>query len=50
MKPYLVLYDIERDREFTKEFETEFERDRRIRKLKYSTKLIVVRKGGDRYV
>ena len=43
-KVYLVLYDTEKEREFRKGFDTEFERDKFIRKLKYSKKIQLVRK------
>ncbi len=46
MKPYLVLYDIKTNREFTKEFDTEFDRDKFIRKLKFSKSIFVRSKGG----
>ena len=45
-KPYLVLYDATKNKTFKKEFETEFKRDQFERKLRYSTKLSVVEKGG----
>ena len=38
----LKLRDLTTGKEFYKEFETEFERDKFKRKLKYSKKLIVV--------
>lgn len=45
-KPYLELYDNKTGKTFIKYFETEFERDKFARKLKYSDKLSVVSKGG----
>lgn len=44
MKCYVVLYDTEKEREFRKGFDTEFERDKFIRKLRYSSKIRFVRK------
>lgn len=43
-KCYVVLYDTEKEREFRKGFDTEFERDKFIRKLRYSSKIKFVRK------
>lgn len=40
---YLLLFDIEHKRQFTKYFDTEFEMDKFIRKLRYSKKLKVVK-------
>lgn len=40
---YLVLYVIDKDYTFRKYFDTEFERDKFKRKLRYSKKLMVVR-------
>lgn len=45
MKPYLDLADIKTRRSFRKFFETEFERDKFERKLRYSNKLFVLEKG-----
>lgn len=45
MKAYLDLVDIKTKRGFRKFFDTEFERDKFIRKLRYSNKLIIVGKG-----
>lgn len=45
MKPYLELYVIDTKKVFKKYFETEFERDKFVRKLRYSKKLIAIRKG-----
>lgn len=42
MKIQIRLLDLTTMKEFTKEFATEFERDKFIRKLKYSKKLIVL--------
>jgi hypothetical protein len=39
----LRIYDKTKNREFTKEFDTEFERDKFIRKLRYSSKLQIIR-------
>ena len=40
---YLVLLDVEHKRQFIKHFDTEFEMDKFIRKLRYSNKLTVVK-------
>lgn len=45
MKPYLTLGNIKTRKSFRKLFETEFERDKFERKLKYSNKLVVLEKG-----
>ena len=42
MKPYLVLGDVNTRKTFKKYFETEYERDKFVRKLKYSKKLVVI--------
>ena len=39
---YLNLYNVVSKKKFKKYFDTEFERDKFIRKLKYSSKLIVI--------
>jgi len=44
MKPYLQLMDITTGNIFFKYFETEYERDKFVRKLKYSKKIKVVNK------
>ena len=51
MKVYLKLLDLKTMKTFIKEFETEFKRDKFIRKLKYSKKLKVLEIGGyyDKY-
>lgn len=46
MKVYLILYDLINNKRFKKYFNTEFERDKFARKLKYSKKLVVLNKGG----
>ena len=43
MMLYLVLLDVEHKRQFIKYFDTEFEMDKFIRKLRYSNKLTVVK-------
>lgn len=43
MKVKLKLYDITTGKTFYKYFDTEFERDKFIRKLRYSKKLMIVR-------
>lgn len=45
MKCYLILGDIKTMTRFTKTFETEFERDKFARKLKFSKKLVVLGRG-----
>ena len=40
---YLVLFDVEHKKQFKKHFDTEFEMDKFIRKLRYSKKLTVVK-------
>lgn len=42
---YLVLYVLDKGYTFKKYFDTEFERDKFRRKLRYSKKLMVVRSG-----
>lgn len=39
---YLRLYDLEKNKEFIKHFESEFEKDKFKRKLKYSRKVMIV--------
>lgn len=39
---YLRLYDLEKSKEFIKHFETEFEKDKFKRKLRYSRKIMIV--------
>lgn len=41
-KIYLVLYDLKTEKIFKKYFDTEFERDKFKRKLKYSKRIKVV--------
>ena len=45
MKPYLDLIDIKTRKSFRQFFDTEFERDKFERKLRYSSKLVVLEKG-----
>ena len=40
---YLVLFDVDHKKQFRKYFDTEFEMDKFIRKLRYSNKLTVVK-------
>lgn len=42
MKIYLLLQNIETGKQFFKYFETEFEKDKFKRKLKYSTKIMII--------
>jgi len=44
---YLVLYNRETKRRFTKYFETEFEMDKFKRKLYYSKKLFIIEDSRD---
>lgn len=43
---YLLLLDLSTNKQFRKLFVTEFERDKWIRRLRYSTKLKVLGVGG----
>jgi hypothetical protein len=45
MKPYLQLIDITTNNIFFKYFETEFERDKFARKLKFSKKIRIIDSG-----
>lgn len=45
MKPYLELYVIDKGYAFRKYFDTEFERDKFKRKLKYSKTLRAIKQG-----
>lgn len=47
MTLYLVLYNRENKKQFTKYFETEFEMDKFKRKLKYSKRLFVIEDSRD---
>lgn len=47
MKIFLVLYNKESKRQFTKYFETEFEKDKFKRKLNYSKRIIVIEDSTD---
>lgn len=47
MKIYLVLYNKETNKQFLKYFDTEFEKDKFKRKLKYSNKIFVVEDSTD---
>lgn len=46
MKIYLELIDLKTMKTFKKYFDTEFERDKFIRKLRYSNKIKVINIGG----
>lgn len=48
-KLYLVLFNRETKKQFTKYFETEFEMDKFKRKLHYSKRLFVVEDSRDIY-
>ena len=48
-KIVLKIYDKKNDRVFFKEFQTEFERDKYIRKSKYFKNLIVMKNNIDEY-
>lgn len=47
MKIYLVLYNISKKYKFIKYFESEFEKDKFKRKLKYSTKILLIEDSTD---
>lgn len=47
LKIFLVLYNKESKRQFTKYFETEFEKDKFKRKLNYSKRIIVIEDSTD---
>lgn len=49
MKLYLVLFNRETKKQFTKYFETEFDMDKFKRKLHYSKRLFVVEDSRDIY-
>jgi hypothetical protein len=44
--PYLILFNKVANKQFKMPFDTEFARDKFMRKLKYSTKLLLVEVGG----
>ena len=46
MKIYLKLLDLKTMKTFKKYFKTEFERDKFIRKLRFSNKIKVLERGG----
>lgn len=46
-KIFLVLFNIENKKTFNKYFDTEFEKDKFKRKLKYSKKLFVIEDSTD---
>lgn len=46
-KIYLVLFNIKTKKTFNKYFETEFEKDKFKRKLKYSKRLFVIEDSSD---
>lgn len=48
-KIYLVLYNIETKKQFTKYFETEFEKDKFKRKLHFSKRIIIIEDSTDIY-
>ena len=48
-KIYLVLYTRETKRQFTKYFETEFEKDKFKRKLKFSKRIMIIEDSSDIY-
>ena len=49
MMLYLVLYNRENKKQFTKYFDCEYEMDKFKRKLKYSKKLFVIEDSRDIY-
>ena len=48
-KIYLLLYNRETHKQFFKYFETEFEKDKFKRKLKYSKRIFVIEDSSDIY-
>ena len=48
-KIYLLLYNIESHKQFFKYFDTEYEKDKFKRKLKYSKKVIIIEDSSDIY-
>ena len=46
---YLVIYDYSADRHFKKYFESEYEKDKFVNKLRFSKKLVVVRDSMECY-
>lgn len=48
-KIVLKIYDKKNDRIFFKEFQTEFERDKYLRRSKYFKNLIVIKNSIDEY-
>lgn len=40
---YLVLYDVSKDKQFNKYFDTEYEMDKFKKKLQYSEKLYIIK-------
>lgn len=49
MKIYLLIYNSETHKQFFKYFDTEYEKDKFKRKLKYSKKLHVIEDSSDIY-
>ena len=49
MKIYLLLYNIETHKQFFKYFNSEYEKDKFKRKLKYSKKVMVIEDSSDLY-
>ena len=43
IKCYLILYDTEKDRQFTRYFDTEYEMDKFKKKLQYSDKIYIIK-------
>lgn len=46
---YLVIYDYSTDKYFKKYFESEYEKDKFVNKLRFSKKLVVVRDSMECY-
>lgn len=46
---YLVIYDYSTNKYFKKYFETEYEKDKFVNKLKFSKKIVVVRDSCEDY-
>ena len=47
MKIFWVLYNIEQKRQYTKYFESEFEKDKFKRKLNFSKRIIIIEDSTD---
>ena len=50
MKLYLVLYDVEHDKQFTKYFRCEYDMDKFIKTLHYSKKLYIIKDSREEFL